>query len=96
MWTTPSLEDPLKLPESDDNILSLFNNNDRAKDLGFHSSESEYISLDRLEDRNRGAMVSYESECITLEIWRNHFCLTIVMFVSAIIQSPTKYSESVG
>lgn len=58
MWTTPSLEDPLKLPDSDDNILSLFNNNDRAKDLGFHSSESEYISLDKLEDRNRGAMVS--------------------------------------
>lgn len=58
MWTTPSLEDPLKLPENDDNILSLFNNNDRAKDLGFHSSESEYISLDKLEDRNRGAMVS--------------------------------------
>lgn len=60
MWTTPSLEDPLKLPDGDDNILSLFNNNDRAKDLGFHSSDSEYISLDRLEDRNRGAMVSNE------------------------------------
>lgn len=57
IWTTPSLEDPLKLPENDDNILSLFNNNDRAKDLGFHSSDSEYISLDRLEDRNRSAVV---------------------------------------
>lgn len=53
------MEDPLKLPDTDDNnILSLFNNNERAKDLGFHTSDSEFISLDRLEDRNRGAMVS--------------------------------------
>lgn len=59
MWTTPSLEDPLKLPDNDDgNIMSLFNNNERAKDLGFHTSDSEFISLDRLEERNRGAMVS--------------------------------------
>ncbi|XP_057653610.1 uncharacterized protein LOC130892283 isoform X6 [Diorhabda carinulata] len=61
IWSSNSnLEDPLKLPENDDNnILSLFNNNERAKDLGFHSSDSEYISLDRLEDRNRGAMQLY-------------------------------------
>ncbi|CAH1959445.1 unnamed protein product [Acanthoscelides obtectus] len=61
MWSSPSLEDPLKLPEGDDNnLISLFNNNDsRAKDLGFHSSDSEFISLDRLEDRNRGAMTLY-------------------------------------
>nr|CAI5825545.1 unnamed protein product [Callosobruchus analis] len=61
LWTTPSLEDPLKLPDGDDNnLLSLFNNNEsRAKDLGFHSSDSEFISLDRLEDRNRGVMTIY-------------------------------------
>ncbi|KAJ8925827.1 hypothetical protein NQ315_009678 [Exocentrus adspersus] len=59
MWTTPSLEDPLKLPDGDDNIMSLFNNNERAKDLGFHSSDSEFISLDRLEERNRGTMQLY-------------------------------------
>lgn len=58
MWSN-SIEDPLKLPESDDNILSLFNNNDRAKDFGFTTSESEYISLDRLDNRNNsGALVS--------------------------------------
>ncbi|XP_018561778.1 bromodomain-containing protein 4-like isoform X2 [Anoplophora glabripennis] len=60
MWTTPSLEDPLKLPDNDDNnIMSLFNNNERAKDLGFHTSDTEFISLDRLEERNRGAMQLY-------------------------------------
>ncbi|XP_044745399.1 transcription factor SFL2-like [Coccinella septempunctata] len=60
MWSTPSLEDPLKLPESDDNILSLFNNNDRAKDFGFTTSDSEYISLDRLDNRNNsGALQLY-------------------------------------
>ncbi|XP_072387679.1 uncharacterized protein [Diabrotica undecimpunctata] len=61
LWSTNSnLEDPLKLPDHDDNnIMSLFNNNERAKDLGFHSSDSEFISLDRLEDRNRGAMQLY-------------------------------------
>ncbi|CAH1116640.1 unnamed protein product [Phaedon cochleariae] len=59
LWPTPSLEDPLKLPDGDDNILSLFNNNDRAKDLGFHSSDNEFISLDRLEERNRGTMQLY-------------------------------------
>nr|XP_023013926.1 activating signal cointegrator 1 complex subunit 2 homolog [Leptinotarsa decemlineata] len=62
LWSTPSLEDPLKLPDNDDNsILSLFNNNERAKDLGFHSSDNEFISLDRLEERNRGAMQLYNS-----------------------------------
>ncbi|XP_045461294.1 AT-rich interactive domain-containing protein 1A-like isoform X2 [Harmonia axyridis] len=60
LWSTPSLEDPLKLPESDDNILSLFNNNDRAKDYGFTTSDSEYISLDRLDNRNNsGALQLY-------------------------------------
>ncbi|XP_060519921.1 bromodomain-containing protein 4-like isoform X2 [Cylas formicarius] len=60
MWTTPSLEDPLKLPDSDDhNLLSLFSNNDRAKDLGFSTSENEFISLDRFDERNRGAMQLY-------------------------------------
>lgn len=63
MWTTSSLEDPLRIPESsekdDGNLLSLFSdNNERVKDLGFTSSESEFISLDRLDDRNRTAMVS--------------------------------------
>lgn len=63
MWTTSSLEDPLRIPENsekdDGSLLSLFgNNNERAKDLGFTSSESEFISLDRLDDRNRTAMVS--------------------------------------
>lgn len=56
IWST-SLEDPLKLPGTDD-ILSLFNNNERAKDFGFTTSESEFMPLDRLEDRNRNnAMV---------------------------------------
>ncbi|XP_028140071.2 cell surface glycoprotein 1-like isoform X1 [Diabrotica virgifera virgifera] len=60
LWSNSNLEDPLKLPDNDDNnIMSLFNNNERAKDLGFHSSDSEFISLDRLEDRNRGAMQLY-------------------------------------
>ncbi|KAG5879531.1 hypothetical protein JTB14_029896 [Gonioctena quinquepunctata] len=60
LWSSSSLEDPLKLPDNDDNnILSLFNNNERAKDLGFHSSDNEFISLDRLEERNRGAMQLY-------------------------------------
>ena len=63
IWTTPSLEDPLRLPEGNDTdgalISSLFsNNNDRAKDLGFTSSDSEFISLDRFEDHNRGALVT--------------------------------------
>lgn len=63
-WTTPSLEDPLRIPDSNEkddgsSLLSLFgDNNERAKDLGFTSSDSEFISLDRLDDRNRGAMVS--------------------------------------
>lgn len=62
MWTS-SLEDPLRIPESsekdDGNLLALFgDNNERVKDLGFTSSESEFISLDRLDDRNRNAMVS--------------------------------------
>lgn len=51
-----STEDPLKLPGTDD-ILSLFNNNERAKDFGFTTSDSEFIPLDRLDDRNRGALV---------------------------------------
>lgn len=61
MWSG-SLEDPLQIPESgkdDGSILSLFgDNNERVKDLGFTSSESEFISLDRLDDRNRNALVS--------------------------------------
>lgn len=62
IWTTPSLEDPLRIPEngeSDGSLISnLFNNNnDRAKDLGFTTSESEFISLDRFDDRNRTALV---------------------------------------
>lgn len=64
LWTTPSLEDPLRLPDvgdkDDGNLMSLFSNdNERAKDLGFTTSESEFISLDRLDDRNRNALVSY-------------------------------------
>lgn len=64
LWSSSSnMEDPLKLPDTDDNnILSLFNNNERAKDLGFHTSDSEFISLDRLEDRNRGAMQVYNPQ----------------------------------
>lgn len=63
IWTSSSLEDPLRIPESsekdDGNILSLFSdNNDRVKDLGFTSSDSEFISLDRLDDRNKNALVS--------------------------------------
>lgn len=64
IWPTPSLEDPLRLPDTtdkdDNSILSnLFNNSDKAKDLGFTTSDSEYISLDRLDDRNRNALVSF-------------------------------------
>ncbi|XP_076269033.1 uncharacterized protein LOC143201699 isoform X1 [Rhynchophorus ferrugineus] len=59
IWTTPSLEDPLKLPD-DGNFMSLFNNNDKAKDLGFSTSnENEFISLDTYNERNRGAMQLY-------------------------------------
>ncbi|XP_030756602.1 pollen-specific leucine-rich repeat extensin-like protein 1 isoform X3 [Sitophilus oryzae] len=59
IWTTPSLEDPLKLPE-DNNLMSLFNNNDKAKDLGFStSSDNEFISLDTYNERNRGTMQLY-------------------------------------
>ncbi|KAK9737118.1 FKBP-type peptidyl-prolyl cis-trans isomerase [Popillia japonica] len=66
IWATPSLEDPLRLPdggESDGSLISnLFNNNnDRAKDLGFTTSESEFISLDRFDDRNRNALQVYSS-----------------------------------
>lgn len=47
------LEDPLKLPGTED-ILSIFNNDGRAKDFGFTTSESEFMPLDRLDpDRNR-------------------------------------------
>ncbi|XP_044264828.1 pollen-specific leucine-rich repeat extensin-like protein 1 isoform X3 [Tribolium madens] len=53
-----SMEDPLKLPGTDD-ILSIFNNNERAKDFGFTTSDSEFIPLDRLDDRNRGALQLY-------------------------------------
>lgn len=53
-----TLEDPLKLSGTDD-ILSIFNNNERAKDFGFTTSDSEFMPLDRLDpDRNRNAMVS--------------------------------------
>ncbi|CAG9860693.1 unnamed protein product [Phyllotreta striolata] len=62
LWSSSNMDDPMKMQNTDDsNILSLFNNNERAKDLGFHSSDSEFISLDRLEDRNRGAMQVYNS-----------------------------------
>lgn len=61
-WNTPTVEDPLKLPESnqdDGNILSSFlNNNDQAKAFGISSTENEFISLDSLNDRNRSALVS--------------------------------------
>lgn len=52
LWDSP-LEDPLKLPGTED-ILSIFNNDGRAKDFGFTTSESEFMPLDRLDpDRNR-------------------------------------------
>ncbi|XP_050311580.1 uncharacterized protein LOC126747130 isoform X7 [Anthonomus grandis grandis] len=52
IWTTPSLDDPLKLPDF------LSGNN---KDMGYSSasSDSEFISLDSFNDRNRGAMQLY-------------------------------------
>jgi hypothetical protein len=56
-WNT-SMEDPLKLPGNDD-ILSIFNNNERAKDFGFTTSDSEFIPLDRLDERNRNALQLY-------------------------------------
>lgn len=63
LWATPCLEDPLKLPDpssqDDGNILSSFlNNNDQAKAFGLNTAENEFISLDRLDDRNRNALVS--------------------------------------
>lgn len=67
-WTTP-LDDPLRLTDplaidKDDGklISSLFSNhNDRAKDLGFTTSENEFISMDRLDERNRNALQVYSS-----------------------------------
>lgn len=61
-WTS-CLEDPLKLPDSDrddSNLLSSFlnNNNDQAKAFGI-TTENEFISLDRLDDRNRNALQVY-------------------------------------
>ncbi|KAK5647321.1 hypothetical protein RI129_002213 [Pyrocoelia pectoralis] len=61
-WSS-CLEDPLKLPESDrddSNLLSSFlnNNNDQAKAFGI-TTDSEFISLDRLDDRNRNALQVY-------------------------------------
>ncbi|XP_031328551.1 fibrous sheath CABYR-binding protein-like isoform X2 [Photinus pyralis] len=61
-WTS-CLEDPLKLPDSDrddSNLLSSFlnNNNDQAKAFGI-TTDSEFISLDRLDDRNRNALQVY-------------------------------------
>ncbi|XP_063907981.1 protein piccolo-like isoform X1 [Zophobas morio] len=56
-WNT-SMEDPLKLPGNDD-ILAIFNNNERAKDFGFTTSDSEFIPLDRLGDRNSNALQLY-------------------------------------
>lgn len=56
-WT--SAEDPLKISDTD-NMVSLFNNNERAQDLGFCSTDSEFISLDRFEDaRNSSQMQLY-------------------------------------
>ncbi|XP_018327852.1 proteoglycan 4 isoform X2 [Agrilus planipennis] len=68
VWPTPSLEDPLRLPENsekdDGNILTTFlnSNNDKAKDFGLSSSDSEFISLDRLDDRNRNALQVYNPQ----------------------------------
>ncbi|XP_017773618.1 PREDICTED: altered inheritance of mitochondria protein 3-like isoform X2 [Nicrophorus vespilloides] len=50
-WATPSLEDPLRLPETGENDSSILsnlftNNNDRAKDLGFTTSDPEFVSLE--------------------------------------------------
>ncbi|CAG9764735.1 unnamed protein product [Ceutorhynchus assimilis] len=53
VWTTPSLDDPLKLPDSD-SLLSMFNERNN-KDLGYSSnSDNEFISLDTFNERNRG------------------------------------------
>ncbi|RZC37745.1 uncharacterized protein BDFB_003575 [Asbolus verrucosus] len=57
LWNN-SMEDPLKLPGNDD-ILSIFNNNERAKDFGFTTSDSEFIPLDRLDERNRNTLQLY-------------------------------------
>ncbi|XP_066249018.1 bromodomain-containing protein 4-like isoform X1 [Euwallacea similis] len=60
VWNTPSIDDPLKLPDSD-SLLSIFNN-DQNKDLGYSSSsDNEFISLDSFSERNRGAMQLYNS-----------------------------------
>lgn len=61
LW--PNIEDPLRLPETNDKddgklLSNLFNShNDRAKDLGFTTSDSEFISLDRLDERNKSLQV---------------------------------------
>ncbi|KAF2895471.1 hypothetical protein ILUMI_10704 [Ignelater luminosus] len=62
-WNTSCLEDPLKLPDGDrddNSLLSSFlnNNNDQAKAFGI-TTENEFISLDRLDDRNRTALQVY-------------------------------------
>ncbi|XP_022907917.2 uncharacterized protein [Onthophagus taurus] len=62
-WNSPSIEDPLSISEtnhaSDGSLISslISNNYDRAKDLGFTTSDSEFISIDRFEDRNRALQV---------------------------------------
>lgn len=64
IWATPSLEDPLEITEtskkSDKDLLSLLaTNNERAKDLGLTTSDSEFMPLDRLDDRNKNALVNH-------------------------------------
>ncbi|KAF5305368.1 hypothetical protein FQA39_LY09197 [Lamprigera yunnana] len=61
-WSS-CIDDPLKLQDSDRNdstLLSSFlsNNNDQAKAFGI-TTDSEFISLDRLDDRNRNALQVY-------------------------------------
>lgn len=102
MWTTPSLEDPLQLPDINEkehgNLLSLFSNdNERAKDLGFTTSENEFISLDGLDDRNRNAMVN-------IFHINNYFCkvIEIILFSANLqfscdhIYSPTESTGFLG
>lgn len=47
------------MPDND-NLLSMFNNEQSNKDLGYSSSsDNEFISLDTFNERNRGAMVRH-------------------------------------
>lgn len=65
--------------------MSIFNNNERAKDLGFCSSETEFMPLDRLEERNRNALVVFMKSF--------HLCFVIIFLIYQQLYTPTSSSS---